>query len=109
MSYDPRLADRVRTILARSCIFEEKKMFGGVAYMVNGKMCCGVVKTDLVLRLGEDGARAALTRQDTRPMDFTGRPMKSMIYVAAAGTKVDRDLEKWLLLAIAFAKQTVVR
>jgi hypothetical protein len=79
-------------------------MFGGVAYMVNGKMCCGVVNTDLVLRLGQEAATAALVRPHTRPMDFTGKPMKSMIYVAAAGTKTDRDLEKWLLLALRFSK-----
>lgn len=105
MPYDPRLADRVKFILERSCVFGEKRMFGGVAYMVNGKMCCGVIKSDLVLRLGADGATAALTQPHTRPLDFTGKPIKSMIYVAAPGTKSDRVLEKWLLLAVAFAKQ----
>ena len=102
MAYDPGLADRVCSILLRMTTFAEKKMFGGVAYMVNGKMCCGVVKSDLVLRLGAEGTDSALRQRYTRPMDFTGKPMKSMIYVEPAGTNSDEDLEGWLRLAIRF-------
>jgi hypothetical protein len=109
MSYDLNLADRVRSILGRTCKFAEKKMFGGVAYMVNGKMCCGVVKSDLVLRLGPQGAEAALIQRHTRPMDFTGKPMKSMIYVEPAGTDADSDLEKWVFLAVGFVRQSAVQ
>jgi len=109
MAFDPGLADRVRSILKRACVFEEKKMFGGMAYMVNGKMCCGVVQSDLVLRLGPEASEAALKKRHTRPMDFTGKPMKSMIYVAPAGTDSDSELEKWLLLAVGFAQQAAER
>ena len=84
-------------------------MFGGVAYMVNGKMCCGVVKSDLVLRLGPQRVEAALMQPHTRPMDFTGKPMKSMIYVESAGTDADSDLEKWLLSAVGLVQQEPVR
>ena len=100
MAYDAGLADRVRSVLERTCTFSEKKMFGGVAFMVNGLMCCGVV-----LRLGPDGASKALGHRHTRPMDFTGKPMKSMIYVSAAGTDGEKSLEHWLLLAVRYAKK----
>ena len=108
MAYDPGLADRVCSILLRMTTFAEKKMFGGVAYMVSGKMCCGVAKSDLVLRLGPEGTDSALRQRYTRPMDFTGKPMKSMIYVEPAGTNSDEDMEGWLRLAIRFAQQVSV-
>jgi TfoX/Sxy family transcriptional regulator of competence genes len=103
MAYDLSLADRVRTIMGHTTAFDERKMFGGLSFMVNGHMCCGVVKTDLVLRLGGESAKA-LIQPHTRPMDFTGRPMKSMIYVDAAGTDSDAALEEWVTLAIRIAK-----
>ena len=106
MPYDPGLADRVRSTLGRLCRFDEKKMFGGVAYMVNGHMCCGVVKSDLMLRLGPAGAQAALREPHTREMDFTGKPMKSMIYVDATGVDSDDALESWIRLAVDFARQS---
>ncbi len=81
-------------------------MFGGVAYMVNGHMCCGVVKSDLMLRLGPAGAQAALREPHTRAMDFTGKPMKSMVYVEAAGVDSDDALESWIRLAVDFARQS---
>lgn len=81
-------------------------MFGGIAYMVNGHMCCGVVKSDLMLRLGPAGAQAALREPHTRAMDFTGKPMKSMVYVEAAGVDSDDALESWIRLAVDFARQS---
>src|SRR5579862_4792816 len=76
--------------------FSEKKMFGGLAFMVNGRMCCGVLKTDLVLRLTPERAAASLCHPHTRPMDFTGKPMKSMIYVCATGTDSEKALAAWV-------------
>jgi len=105
MPYDPGLEDRIHSILGRTCAFVEKKMFGGVAYMVNGRMCCGVVKSDLMLRLGPAGVEAALARPHTRPMDFTGKPMKSMVYVEPAAIDRDDALEEWLVSAVRFAQQ----
>jgi len=104
MAYDLSLADRVRSILGRSTEFDERKMFGGIAFMVNGRMCCGVTKTDLVLRLSLEAAASALREPHTRPMDFTGRPMKSMIYVDAHGTDLDEALEAWVSSAVALAR-----
>ena len=104
MAYDVHLADRVRPILKDVGEFSEKKMFGGLAFMVNGRMCCGVLKTDLVLRLTPEEADAALREPHTRPMDFTGKPMKSMIYVSAIGTDSDEDLAAWVESAVRLAR-----
>jgi TfoX/Sxy family transcriptional regulator of competence genes len=78
-------------------------MFGGLAFLLNGNMCCGVTGDRLMLRLGEDGAREALAEPHARPMDFTGKPMKSMIYVEPAGIASEEDLRKWVGRAVAFA------
>ncbi len=67
-------------------------------------MCCGVTGQNLVVRLGNEGAATALNERHTRPMDFTGRPMKSMVYVAPAGTHSDKDLSGWLDRALRFAR-----
>src|SRR5712672_1379605 len=74
MAYDQNLAERVRAILASEPSLSERKMFGGIAFMIEGHMCCGIVGHDLMLRLGPDGCDAALKRPHVRPMDFTGRP-----------------------------------
>jgi TfoX/Sxy family transcriptional regulator of competence genes len=79
-------------------------MFGGVAFLINGHMACGVLDEVLVLRLGEEGADAALEKKHTRPMDFTGKPMKSMIYVDPAGFRGEKALKAWVDRAIAFAR-----
>jgi TfoX/Sxy family transcriptional regulator of competence genes len=79
-------------------------MFGGLAFMVAGHMACGIVGDDLMLRLGEDDADAALDEPHTRPMDFTGKPMKSMVYVAPAGTETDPALVAWVKRATAHAR-----
>ena len=76
MAYDEKLAARVRGALAGRGGVEEKKMFGGLTFMLRGKMCCGVLKGDLVLRVGPDRAAGALKSPHARPFDFTGRPMK---------------------------------
>ena len=76
MAYDETVADRVRRRLAKHPGLSERKMFGGLALMLNGNMCCGVIGTDLVLRLGDKEAARALAEPYTRPMDFTGKPVK---------------------------------
>ena len=103
MAYDLGLADRIRSIVERRGVFVEKEMFGGLAFMVNGHMCCGVVKNDLVLRLSTEQAAASLHQPHTRPMDFSGKPMKSMIYVGPLGTDSDQSLEMWVESAFSFA------
>src|SRR5215472_13245344 len=104
MAYDVHLADRIRSILQSAGEFSERKMFGGLAFMVNGRMCCGVLKTDLVLRLTPEESDAALRELHTRPMDFTGKPMKSMIYVSATGTDSDEGLAAWVESAVRLAR-----
>jgi hypothetical protein len=81
MPFNEKLADRVRTILQGNYSLKEKRMFGGLAFMVNGHMCCGIVGHDFVIRTGPDKFEAALSRPHARPMDFTGRPMRGFVYV----------------------------
>jgi TfoX/Sxy family transcriptional regulator of competence genes len=107
LAYDIHLADRVRSILKEAGEFSEKKMFGGLAFMVNGHMCCGVLKTDLVLRLTPEEAAASLRQPNTRPMDFTGKPMRSMIYVSAMGTDSDQALATWVESAVMLARSVI--
>jgi TfoX/Sxy family transcriptional regulator of competence genes len=104
MAYDVHLADRVRSVLTGAAEFTEKKMFGGLTFMVNGQMCCGVLKDDLVLRLTPEHAAAALRQPHTRAMDFTGKPMKSMIYVSPLGTDSDEALAAWVKSALRLAR-----
>lgn len=104
MAFDEGLADRIRMNLPRSRAIAERKMFGGIAFFCNGHMFCGVVKTHLMLRLGEEGAAAALRQPHVRPMDFTGRPMKSMVYVEAGGVDADESLRAWMEAALRYVK-----
>jgi len=103
MAYDEALADRVRTVLAEEDGLSERKMFGGLAFMLHGNMACGIVKDELMLRLGPEGADAALDLPHTRQMDFTGRPMTGMVFVAQAG--IDGDSLAGLVgQAVAYAR-----
>ena len=79
-------------------------MFGGVAFLLRGNMCCGVTKDLLVLRLGPGGAELALSQPHTKEMDFTGKPMKGMMYVEAEGVRTEAALQRWLEQAVEFAQ-----
>lgn len=96
MAYSEKLAARIRQTLAPRPDVMERKMFGGLAFMLRGNMCCGVVGDMLMLRLGADGAAAALNEPHTRPMDFTGKVMKSMVYVGPEGIATPQDLNRWV-------------
>lgn len=102
MAYDEVLVDRVRAALLRNKGIVVKKMFGGVCFMVNGHMCCGVAGEDLVLRLGEEGTAAALEEPHTRPFDMTGKPMKTMLFVSPNGHRGEEALKAWLDRAVGF-------
>ena len=104
MAYDETLAERIRGILRNRSDVTERKMFGGLAFMVHGHMCCGIVGDDLMLRIGEPGYQTALKRPHVRPMDFTGRPMKGMIYVDAAGLQAASSLKSWLEKGVTFVR-----
>jgi TfoX/Sxy family transcriptional regulator of competence genes len=103
MAYDEGLAGRIRSVLRGRDDVVEKKMFGGLTFMVAGRMACGVVHDDLMVRVGPDGHDDALTEPGTRPMDFTGRPMRGMVYVAPAAVATDDDLRRWVDRAVRVA------
>ena len=103
MAFDEQLADRVRDVLAARPELSERKMFGGIAFMIGGNMAVGVVGEDLMVRLDPTDSAKALEEPHTRPMDFTGRPMKGMVFVDAAGTAADRDLADWVEAGADFA------
>jgi len=103
VAYDERLADRVRDLLAGDPALSERKMFGGLAFMLDGNMCCGIVGDRLMLRLGADRAEKALERANVHPMDFTGRPMTGMVFVAPEGLR-GKALRTWVEQATGFAR-----
>jgi TfoX/Sxy family transcriptional regulator of competence genes len=103
MPFDDALADRIRDVLAARENVTERKMFGGIAFMIGGNMAVGVIGDDLMVRLDPADAQRALAEPHTRPMDFTGRPMKGMVYVDAAGAAADTDLAEWVEAGADFA------
>jgi TfoX/Sxy family transcriptional regulator of competence genes len=103
MAFDEAVAGRVREALAGAPNVVEKKMFGGIAFMVRGNMCCGVIGDRLMLRVGPKGYGTALSRPHASPMDFTGKPMKGLVYVDPAGFASPRDLKMWIKKAMEFA------
>ena len=103
MAFDETVAVRIRKALTESPDVVEKRMFGGIAFMVRGNMCCGVIGDRLMLRVGSKGYETALSRPHVKVMDFTGRPMKGMVYVEPAGFASDGDLKAWIARATGFA------
>ena len=102
MAYDTRLAERVENLLGDRDGLEIRKMFGGLAYLLNGNMACGVVDDLVVLRLGNEGAEQALDEEFIAPMDFTGQPIRSMVYLLPEGHAAGARLKKWLNRATVF-------
>jgi TfoX/Sxy family transcriptional regulator of competence genes len=102
MAYDEDLADRIRRALDAHASITEKKMFGGIAFLYRDKMFCGVTGADLMVRVGPAAYAKALTRVHVRPMDFTGKPMKGYVYVAAEGTTTVAKVRRWAEEALAF-------
>jgi TfoX/Sxy family transcriptional regulator of competence genes len=102
MAYDARLAERLATELGQHTPYEERSMFGGICYMVNGKMAIGVSKDDVMVRVGPDTHDKAVKQTGARPMDFTGRPMKGFVFVSPDGTKKATDLRRWITMALAY-------
>jgi len=102
MSYDETIADRVRTALANRDDVIEKRMFGGLAFLVRGHMCCGVLGSDLVVRVGPTSYSAALKEPHAREMDFTGRPLKGLVYIGTHGISSDGSLRRWVDRGLEF-------
>lgn len=103
MAYDEQLAARVRALLADRPDVSERKMFGGLTFMVAGHMCCGVHSEELILRLGPEGAAEALAGSDARPMDFTGRPLTGFVIIDREALR-GRALARWVRKAVARAE-----
>lgn len=103
MAYDEALAERVRAIMARDGL-SERKMFGGLCFMLNGNMLAGVETRGLMLRVGPERFEDALARPGARVMDFTGRPMVGYVYVAHSACETDADLKSWLDEALGFVE-----
>ena len=104
MAYDAGLAQRIREALAERPDVSEKKMFGGLCFLASGNMCFGVVGDELMVRVGPEAYAESLARPHAREMDFTGRPMKGLVYIATAGFESDTDLDAWLARGLGFAE-----
>ena len=105
MAYNEKLADRVREHIALTHKnIEEKKMFGGLCFMVNDKMCVGVEKERLIVRLDPARYEEALEQEGATPMDFTGKVMKGYVFVDIDSVKTKKELAYWLNLALEYNK-----
>lgn len=104
MAYDETLADRIRAILGSRPDVTERKMFGGIAFMVRGNMACGVIKDDLMIRVGADAHDAAIAEPHVRIMDFTHKPTRGFLYVNADGVATDAGLARWVNQSAAYAE-----
>jgi hypothetical protein len=96
MAYDTALADRLRLVMARRRGVTEKAMFGGLAFLLDGKMFCGVLADELLARVGPDAHDDAMARPHVRIMDFTGRPMRGYVFVGPAGIASTPELARWV-------------
>ena len=106
MTYDHDLADRVRAVLPDGEMVTERQMFGGLTFMIGGTcghMLCGVVKDTLMVRLGREAADRAQEQPHVRPMDFTGRPMKGMVFIDPEGLRGEA-LRQWVDAAAGYAR-----
>lgn len=103
MAYDEGLAERIRDILSDRSDVIEKRMFGGLAFLVQGRMCVGIVKGDLMVRVGLEAHAKLIREPHAREMDFTGRPMKGFVYVSAPGFESDADLRRWTERGVSYA------
>ena len=103
MPYDERLAERVDQLLSTQDGVTARKMFGGLAFMINGNMSVGIHRDKLIVRVGPEGYEDALGRPHCMPMDITGRPMKGWVMVDAEGVAADADLDAWVQLGVEFA------
>lgn len=103
MAFDEAVARRVRDALTGFPSVVEKKIFGGVSFMVRGNMCCGVIGDRLMVRVGAQAYEAALARPHVKVMDFAGRPMKGFVFVEPDGFASDGELREWIAQGMEFA------
>ncbi|MDA3929003.1 MAG: TfoX/Sxy family protein [Prolixibacteraceae bacterium] len=110
MAYNEFLADRVTQVLKDKRIsFYSKKMMGGLTFMVDDKMCVGIIKDDLMVRLDPEIYESSILKEGCRPMDFTHRPIKGYVFVDALAVDMDSELEYWIQLALDFNPKAINR
>lgn len=102
MPFNEKLNDRIREAIAHLNDVEEKHMFGGTCFMVNGKMCLGVVKDEMMCRINPEVYEEVLEKKGCREMVFTGKPMKGYVFVNEDGMKTQKDFDYWINLCLAF-------
>lgn len=105
MAYDEGLAQRIRELIEDNTEYQynEKKMFGGICYLLNGNMACGILNEDLIVRVGAEKYEDYLKKPHTRKFDITGKPMKGWVMITYKGLESDKDLLKWVRLGVDFA------
>jgi TfoX N-terminal domain len=108
MAYDERLANRVRQAFGARHDITERKMFGGLAFLCRGHMCCGIVGNDLMVRIPEDEIAAVMRSRHVRPMDFTGKPLKGFVYVSPPGFRTAATLRAWLARGERVAEEKAI-
>jgi len=108
MPYNLKLAERIRSELNGIPVVE-KKMFGGVGFLLNGNLACGVNKDDLIVRVDPEKHNALLKKPHVSPFDMTGRPMKGWLVVEAAGVKTEKQLSTWIREGVEFASTLPVK
>lgn len=109
MAFDEGVAERIREVM---CIYEgitEKYMFGGIAFMLCGNMCVGVIKDQLMLRVGPEQYETLLKQQYVKKMDFTGKPLPGFLYIQPEGFSEDADLVQWIEKAYQYVSSLPVK
>jgi TfoX/Sxy family transcriptional regulator of competence genes len=104
MPYDEGLAQRVRELLEEEPGFDEKKMFGGICFLLFGNMVCGIINDDLIVRVGVDVYEEALKLAQTKKFDLTGRPMRGWVMVLSPGLESDENLSQWVQKAVTYVR-----
>src|SRR5882762_11110348 len=109
MAYDEKLAQRIRQAFGTRPDIAERKMFGGLTFLCRGRMCCGIVGADLMVRVAEDQFDEVLRRPHVRPMDFTGRPLRGFVYVSRPAFRTAALLRAWLSRGERAASQNAAK
>ena len=107
MAYNEKLANRIRERLVELPIIEEKEMMGGLTFMVNGKMCVGIIKDELMCRIDPAIHETSVEKTGCRTIDFTKRPMMGYVMVDDSGMKTKKDFDYWINLSLDFTKEFI--
>lgn len=103
MAFDEELAQRLRSLIFAQPGLSEKKMFGGLAFMIYGNMCCGVIGDDLIIRVSPNDYEELLARPGAREFDFSGRPMRGWVYVSEEVLSSEEELLGWVEAGLDYA------